>query len=208
MQQVRPIKIGPYTTSKIELIDLLKSWITISFIVYILGVGGDLGLIKSILFSAFTVGIAFIGHELGHKIMAQHYGCFAEYRANNNMLFLALIMSFMGFVFLAPGAVMISGPVGKRRSGMISAAGPATNFIMAIIFMMIFLFVNVASVRNFSLFAIMVNGYIGLFNMIPFLMFDGKKILNWNKIVYSIMVLIGIILAFFSEYILATIISL
>ncbi len=198
----KAIKVGPYTTSKIEIVDLLKSWVVITAIITILGFGGDNGLVLNLIFSAFTVGIAFIGHELGHKIMAQHYGCFAEYRANDKMLWLALLMSFFGFVFLAPGAVIISGPVGKRRNGMISAAGPGTNFVMAIIFMVIFNFINISSVRNFAYFGIMVNGWIGLFNMIPFLMFDGKKILNWNKVVYGVMLVFGIIITFFSNNLL------
>lgn len=195
----KSIKIGPYTTSKTEIYDLIKSWIVITIIISILGIGEKYGLIGRILFSALTVGLAFLFHELGHKIMAQHYGCFAEYRANNQMLGLALFMSLLGFVFLAPGAVIISGPAGKRRNGIISAAGPGTNFIMAIILVIISLFVTNNLVQDFCLIGIYINGFIGLFNMIPFGMFDGKKILNWNKAVYFTMLFTGIFLTFFVD---------
>ena len=205
IKQGRPIKIGPYTTSKIELFDLFKSWIVITIIIYILGIGSRDGFLYNILVSSIAVGTAFLFHELGHKIMAQHYGCFAEYRANNSMLWMALFMSFLGFVFLAPGAVIISGPVGKRRNGMISAAGPGVNFIMALIFMMIIVITKNQLIMSISMSGVLINGWIGLFNMIPFGNFDGKKILNWNKIIYIIMVVIGLFVTFFSNTILSII---
>ena len=41
----------------------------------------------------------------GHKITAKRYGCWAEFRAYYGGLMLALVMSFFGFLFAAPGAV-------------------------------------------------------------------------------------------------------
>jgi Zn-dependent protease len=39
-----------------------------------------------------------------------------------------------------------------------------------------------------------VNTFLGLFNLIPFAMFDGKKILAWNKVAYSLLIAFGIAL--------------
>ena len=47
---------------------------------------------------------------------------------------------------------------------------------------------------NLFLFGFLINAWIGLFNLIPFLMFDGKKILNWSKPAYFIMLSTGMIL--------------
>jgi len=57
-----------------------------------------------------TVGVSsgFLLHEMAHKFVALHFGYFAEYRANMTGLALAIVMAFSGFLFAAPGAVMIS----------------------------------------------------------------------------------------------------
>ena len=56
------------------------------------------------------IGPAFVLHEIGHKIIAKKYGCWAEFRADPKGLRFGIMLSFfLGFVFMAPGAVMVSG---------------------------------------------------------------------------------------------------
>ncbi len=191
----KAIRIGEITTSKKEIIDLAKAWIVISvaFAILLSGFGFSSKFLFSILMSAFTVGTGFLVHELAHKIVAQHYGCFAEFRSFDTMLMLALAMSFFGFVFAAPGAVMINGPVGIRRNGKISMAGPLTNILFAIIFLIGLFFFKNRGVHNIAFYGFVINSWLGLFNMLPFWNFDGKKILQWNKVVYGSMVAVGIL---------------
>ena len=118
-----------------------------------------------ILLSGFTVGIGFLLHEIAHKFVAQKYNCWAEFRADNKMLILMILMSFMGFLFAAPGAVMIQGNITKRRNGIISIAGPATNMGLAVIFLAIFFF---TPFKLLGFFGAQVNTFIGLFNLLPF----------------------------------------
>jgi Zn-dependent protease len=59
--------------------------------------------------SAIGVGTGFILHELAHKYTAQRFGYHAEFRLSMNGLFLTIITSIFGFIFAAPGAVVISG---------------------------------------------------------------------------------------------------
>jgi Zn-dependent protease len=40
------------------------------------------------------------------------------------------------------------------------------------------------------------NAWIGLFNMIPLGPFDGTKVLAWSRLVYGVMVAVGVLLAF------------
>src|SRR3989344_6599798 len=82
--------------------------------------------------SAITVGLGFLIHELCHKFVAQRYGLAAEFRASFFMLVLAILMSFAGFVFAAPGAVLIMGNPNRKQNGLISVAGPISNIVLAL----------------------------------------------------------------------------
>lgn len=172
------------TTSKKEIVDITKAWIAIT-IAFAIVLRSGIGFVESLLVSAVAVGLGFLLHELGHKIVAQYYRCFAEFRSFDSMLLLAIAMSFFGFVFAAPGAVMIHGYVNKERNGKISIAGPAINIALALIFLMLsFIFgSNVVLMYGFR-----INVWLALFNMIPFLNFDGSKIFRWNKKIYAVFV--------------------
>jgi Zn-dependent protease len=199
------IKIGPYTTSQRELKDLTKSWAAISLAFAILlsnfnlfsGTLEVINLIISFFVAALTVGIGFIIHELSHKIVAQKYGCKAEFRAFDNFLIISIFLAlFLKLLIAAPGAVMISGPVGKRRNGKISAAGPASNLLVALGFLIIALVFGSNIITYYGIF---INSILAAFNLIPIAMFDGKKIFNWNKAVWSIMAILSAGLIFISN---------
>ena len=203
MRYHKQIRIGNISTSEIEIKDLIKAWIAISIAFAIL-IGGTIFSIKfyySFIIASLTVGIGFLFHELGHKLVAQRYGCFAEFRAFNQMLILAILMSFFGFVLAAPGAVMISGPVGRRRNGKISLAGPAVNLVLAILFLGFLLSNPAGIIKTIAFYGFLVNTWLALFNMIPFGNFDGAKILRWNKFVYGIFVFIVLVLMFMQSFI-------
>src|SRR3990167_8362307 len=124
------------TTSRKEITDITKAWLAIT-IAFAIVLRGNLGILEAVMVSAIAVGLGFLLHELGHKVVAQYYRCFAEFRSFDSMLLLAIAMSFFGFIFAAPGAVMISGRVSGARNGRISAAGPAVNLALALIFLLL-----------------------------------------------------------------------
>ena len=75
------------------------------------------------------VGPAFLLHEIGHKLAAKRYGCWAEFRADPKGLQFGILLAFIiGILFMAPGAVMVAGLVSRRQNGHIAVAGPLTNF--------------------------------------------------------------------------------
>lgn len=192
----KPIKIGPFTTSKTELVDLLKAWIAISiaFGIVIGGLKFDTSLIYALVLAALTVGVGFLCHEMMHKFVAQHYGCAAEFRSQDQMLLLAIVFSFMGFVFAAPGAVMIAGQITRRENGIISVAGPATNLVLALLFLgMNFVLPALNLLWSYGF---QINAWLAVFNMIPVWNLDGRKVWHWNRAVYLTVLAIGIILAF------------
>lgn len=187
------IRIGNITTSKREIIDLAKSWSAIALAFSIMFYGGfsiNSKFLSVFILSAITVGLGFLLHELAHKVVAQRYGCFAEFRSFDKMLVLAIAISFFGVVFAAPGAVFISGPVGRRRNGKISAAGPITNLVLALIFLATAIYFNDKIISRYGF---MINSWLALFNMIPFGNFDGAMVFKWNKTVYIGIVAISVI---------------
>jgi Zn-dependent protease len=130
---------------------------------------------------------AFIIHELGHKFLAQFYRAWAEFR----ILIYGAIMTaisalpFFPFKFIAPGVVWVSGNLSRSRSGKVSWIGPLTNLAMGTGFLVSYLILDsVSFTKSILLVGVSFNGFIALFNMIPFLGLDGQKIFGWNKIVW------------------------
>ena len=207
LQRGKQIYIGTINTSEIEIRDLLKAWVAISiaFAVVLSKFPNlralDLSFYQVFIIAAVSVGTGFLLHELGHKLVAQRYGCFAEFRSFDQMLILAILMSFFGFVFAAPGAVMIQGPVGRKRNGMISAAGPIVNLVLALFFIFILLIFPTGFLKVLAFYGFFINTWLALFNMIPFGIFDGAKVLRWDKKIYGIIVAIAFGFLFLQNFI-------
>ena len=175
-----------------EIFELVKAWLAISLAFTILE--GNLfgsNFTKYFIISLIAVGLGFILHELGHKFLAQKYGYQAEFKSFNLMLILGIFMSFLGFIFIAPGAVVIKGLKSIKENGKISLAGPIMNFFLALIFIALF-YSNILT--ELSKYGAFINSWIGLFNLIPFGNIDGSKIIKWNRPVYFSTLILGLIL--------------
>ncbi|MDR2698355.1 MAG: site-2 protease family protein [Candidatus Methanoplasma sp.] len=142
--------------------------------------------------SFILVVCSFLFHEFGHKFVAQRYNAWSEFRAYPQGLMMAIVFSIMGFLFAAPGAVYIRGMISKEMNGKISLAGPAVNFVISAIAIAVFF-----SIEPGTLVYVVVgmlaylNAFLGLFNMIPVLPFDGSKIVAWSIPVYAMAAIVG-----------------
>lgn len=162
---------------------------------------------------AFGVGTGFILHELAHKFTAQRYGYVADYEASPTGLFLALGLSFItggGFVFAAPGAVMIRGkksmyeyydPVQiEKELAYISISGVVVNLLLAIIFMAASLYVSSNFTQPLTIkvlsWAAFINIFLAGFNMIPFGPLDGAKVWKFSPYLWGFVSILAIILFF------------
>lgn len=188
--------------SNLEIRDLVKAWIAISLAVTIAILGFDSLqasglplLIRGFVIYAFTVGFAFLAHEiLGHKFVAQRRGLSAEFRADDLFLLLAVLTSFTGFVFVAPGAVMISGVTRIETFGKIAAAGPLVNIILALIFgfaaragLEIVIPISLGQGIDLVSQSYRINAWLALFNLIPLGILDGSKVFAWNRGVWLVL---------------------
>ncbi|MFZ3148518.1 MAG: M50 family metallopeptidase [Methanothrix sp.] len=201
--------------SSIELKDLLLSLVALVFAFSVLMNGKRLPGGQTILIITVGVGTGFLLHEMAHKFVALHFGYYAEYRANRMGLLLAVAAAFAGFIFAAPGAVMISKPDApqefymqdsfgqeelkretKKETLWISLAGPMTNIVLTAFFFMTLMFApssgTAAQAANFALF---INLTLAAFNLLPFGPLDGKKIFDSNRMVWLLVGLPTILLA-------------
>ena len=93
-----------FTSSEVR--DLIIAFLFISLCFAILYARRDTSFLMQILpMIMIAVGLGFILHELGHKFVSMKYGYWAEFKLWPQGLILALVTSFFGFVFAAPGAV-------------------------------------------------------------------------------------------------------
>jgi Zn-dependent protease len=147
-----------------------------------------------LLASFLAVGSGFVLHELAHKVVAQRYGHWAEFRAQFTNLVLSLLLAAgTGFLFAAPGAVIIQGSVTRRENGLISLVGPGMNFLIAAA---TFPFTQVVDPsrplpHTMAIVAI-ANAFLCLFNLLPFGPLDGRKVLRWNAFAYTAALLLAI----------------
>jgi Zn-dependent protease len=130
-------------------------------------------------------GLAFILHELAHKFMAQRFGYWAEFRINQQGLMLTLISLISPFKIIAPGAVMISNIASWDHYGKISLAGPATNIGLGVFFFLVRLISGSPMVDLLATVGMSINSSLALFNLIPIGIFDGAKIMKWNRYIWG-----------------------
>ena len=185
--------------SGIEIQHLLKAWGALS-IAFAIAFGGlNLAAFPfALVFSAITVGIGFVFHELSHKFFAQKYNCWAEFRADNKMLFMTILISFTGFIFAAPGGVFIQGRhLTPKQNGVVSLAGPAMNIVASTLFFILGSFsYEIAWLNLLADYGYRINAWLALFNLLPFGPLDGTKVLAWNKWVYGVAIGASAILLF------------
>ena len=149
--------------------------------------------------SLATVGVAFLLHELAHKVVAVRFGQVAAFKADYGMLFLAVMSALAGFLFAAPGAVVHRGRITARENGLIALAGPVTNIGLAAVFLPLMLFgpglLGLVGQRGVS-----INLLLAGFNMIPYGPLDGKKVIGWSKSVYLAVAVPSVLLAVFALF--------
>jgi len=184
---------NPYLFSQKEVRDILIAWAALALaftIAYSGGIAGGASLVGQsfpylFVIAFVAVGSGFVLHELMHKFTAERYGYWAEFRMWVMGIVLALITSTLGFIFAAPGATYIQGyNVTNRQNGIISIAGPVTNIVIALVFLLVRI-VGTGFVADIGAVGFPVNLFLATFNMLPVMPLDGAKVFRWNKLLWA-----------------------
>jgi Zn-dependent protease len=148
----------------------------------------------------FAMG--FILHELSHKYVAQGYGLWAEFRVNTFGVILTAISIVSPFKFIAPGAVVISGFADRDRIGLTAIAGPIVNVVIAVGLLTTLPVLAKTQIYVAVLYGAAINAFLALFNLIPFSIFDGRKVYAWNKRYWTIIFIVSLVLTVYTYFLL------
>jgi Zn-dependent protease len=172
------------------------------------------------------VFFAFVFHELAHRVAARRYGFPAVYRVWIPGLILAMGAAMFGWLFAAPGGVVIQIPENtaenRAKLGKSALAGPVVNMVLAVVFAVAFVIIASwiayttsgsgstsgiqTSLLNIAYIGAEINAWLAFFNLIPWGNFDGFKVFQWNKKVWVILFIISIALyagTYFGQYALS-----
>ncbi|MBS7658557.1 MAG: AN1-type zinc finger domain-containing protein [Candidatus Bathyarchaeia archaeon] len=175
---------------KKEFNQLVIAWFVLSFCFSIEALFKS-SFLSKFLISLITVGLGFMMHEVAHRNVAKFYGCIAEFKLWPLGLIMALILALISggkIIFAAPGAVYITPKyftlISKDKYGKIALSGPLTNIIIALIFLLLTIFYE--SLRSIGWIGFKINMWLAAFNLLPFGVMDGKKVFEWNSIIWAL----------------------
>ncbi|WP_254280360.1 metalloprotease [Haloarcula marina] len=207
------------TFSADEIRDLFIAWLALGFAFTLLleprlrtilfGQFGGLslgGVVQTLVVSLLTVGVGFLLHELAHKVVAVRFGQLAAFRADYRMLGFAIVGALVGFLFAAPGAVVHRGRITLKENGLIALAGPVTNILLAVVFLVPFaaglLGIVGGIVWEIAVRGLQINLLLAGFNMLPFGPLDGRKVREWSNVVYAVVAVPSILLGVAALFVL------
>ncbi len=157
--------------------------------------------------TAIAVTLSFALHETMHKLVAQRFGAIAGFVRSQMGTLITIVTAMLGFLVGIPGATVIyTNTFTKREEGIVSLAGPLTNFAVFVVFFTAGILVyhgfvhsismllsqgQLASsyIQNILIFTVFISILLAFFNMLPIPPLDGSKILRWNKYAYAALVL-------------------
>ena len=159
--------------------------------------------LPALILGAALFSTGFILHELAHKYVAQGYDLWAEFRLNLTGVLLTALSIFSPLKFIAPGAVVISGPTDQDKMGRTALAGPVVNMIITTALLALIPAVNFKPwVFDAVLAGASINSFLAVFNLIPVSIFDGHKVYVWNRKFWGVFFAIALAMTVYTTFIL------
>lgn len=145
-------------------------------------------LLFPLLFAVTAVSI--LGHELSQKLVCRKIGLQATFKAWGSGILLNLLFGLVGGFFPAFGSTYIRQidwyykP--KDKTGIMFAVGPLVSLVFALVFWSLSDFSGQELLSSAARVGYILNLMMTVFNLLPIqgaggFVWDGKKILNWNR---------------------------
>jgi GNAT superfamily N-acetyltransferase len=158
-----------------------------------------------LLFPLFFAVISFsiLSHELSQRLVCQKLGLEATFKAWGSGILVNWVFAIIGGFFPAYGSTYVKqidwyyNP--KDRTAIIFAVGPIVSLILAWIFFGAYILASETLIISSARVGYLWNLFSVIFNLLPVqaaggFVWDGKKILNWNRIVWVLLCAATIIL--------------
>ncbi len=139
----------------------------------------------------------FLFHELSHKFTAQGYGLTSRFRLDPNFALFSLFTIILPIKIIAPGVVLSSGEYRLDTSGRISMAGPLINILIGGVFLVFSSFMPLDWAMVVFLLVSKFSFDLALFNMLPFYILDGAKVLKWHQTIFILIFSLSLVLWLF-----------
>ena len=137
-----------------------------------------------------------LGHELSQKLVCRKLGFEATFKAWGSGILLCLLFSVVGGFFPAFGSTYAKqidwNYKPKVKTGIMFAVGPLVSLVFAFIFWSLSAIAGEGILISSARTGYILNLMIAIFNLIPIqaaggFVWDGKKILNWNRNVWLLL---------------------
>ena len=148
-----------------------------------------------------AVGVGFIGHELSHKFAAIRQGFWSEYRMWPQGLVMALLLAAAtggSFIFAAPGAVYFQPDAYRRpkKAQLVRIGMAGITFNIAVMWLALAAslaagWLAVPAAAALFIYVAIVNGWLAIFNLIPFGGLDGQKLLALDRGKWALLLVAG-----------------
>ena len=86
--------------------------------------------------------------------------------------------------------------------GLTALAGPVVNVVIAIGLLTTLPVLARTSISIAILYGAAINSFLALFNLIPFSIFDGRKIFVWNRRYWTVIFVVSLILTLYTYFLL------
>lgn len=202
MSFIRRLRFSDVELQHLTIGTLLFTGVMVSLFLFPLGDDFLATLIFAVLLALLTAPLFFL-HEIGHKLNAQNFNMWAEFRLDQTGVMLTAIsmIPYFPLKFVGPGAVQVRGYPSLDRMGKVAAIGPSVNILLGGIYvtavgvlLVLSLFVEALSfLAGLVLIASSFSFFLGLFNMIPFGPLDGRKVYMWNQRVFYPLILMALL---------------
>lgn len=152
------------------------------------------------LFILIAATIAVVTHEFAHRQVARKYGCFSRFALSFSGFLATSMINFFGLaIVFFSGYTLISCSffkMNRRLDGIIAAAGPLTNLVISATFYILTLLFSPSLIGRLFLYIAMFNSAVAFFNLLPFWVLDGMKVMRWDVKVWAVMVAASLVLMF------------
>lgn len=138
-----------------------------------------------------TIMTGFVAHELAHRSIARRNGLSARFVLWTQGIIFTLFGLLIPFVFIVPGFVFITGYATRAISGKVALSGPAINILNGLILLFLWWFVKDVTAWSIHLgtvlsLAAQLNFFLALFNLLPIGPLDGRKVREWNPVLWTV----------------------